>query len=201
MIFPPFILLIAENSVNNISLWVGKRLENDGQYMGSLQGGQEFCSLWFPPPLKQCLAYRWCSTNTCYQVSSQVLQRQRWPRSFPIFHCRQKADILKDDYKAIWKKNLKMVLWQDCQWELDLTILCYFQCWKNVHLKCCQWFCFIDGRPVLPVMMCKLQQQKRGDGPPSRKTWGQGGNGEKSPGESQRMSCGHGTKGKNARHA
>lgn len=33
-----------------------------------------------------------------------------------------------------------MVLWQDCQWRLDLTILCYFQCWKKVHQKCCQQF-------------------------------------------------------------
>ena len=123
--FPPFILLIAENSVNNISLWVGRRLENDGQYTGSLQGGQEFCSLWFPPPLKQCLAYRWCSINTCYQGSSQVLQRQRRPRSFPIFHFRQKADVLKDDYKAIWKKIKKWYCDRTASenWTLQLYVI------------------------------------------------------------------------------
>lgn len=139
MIPPPLILLTTENSVNNIRLWVGRRLEKDGQCAGFPQGGQEFGSFWFPQPLEQCWAHRWCSINTCCQAPWQALQRQRrlWPRPFLTFYISQEADILKNNYKLSGKK---MVLWQDFHWRLDFTTVFYFQCWKKCPLKCCQQF-------------------------------------------------------------
>lgn len=92
MIPPPFLLLITENSVSNISLDVGRRLENDQQCAGFPKGGQESLFLRVPAVPGEGFG------------TQMVLNKYLLPGTMPDtakakkiltqeFHMSQKADI------------------------------------------------------------------------------------------------------------